>query len=99
MAKRRYGRKRRSKSKSVSLAVAAPVGYIGYRMYELAKSGNAVYIPTLLTGINSKDKTYEFGTAVQTWAPVLVGALVHKGANRLGINSMVRRATMGYLSI
>lgn len=99
MAKRRYGKKRRaSRSKSIPLSIMAPLAYIAMeRIYPAAKKGDFNQVNQALTGY-SNGHFYPLAVTT-TYGPLVVGIVAHKIANRVGVNNMVRRATMGYLSI
>ena len=97
---RRFSKKRRSsgKSKSIPLAIVAPLAYTGYEMVTQFMGGNKAMPQYMLTGVNANG-VFNSGRLVQTYAPILAGVVVHKVAQRVGVNNIVRKATMGYLSI
>lgn len=52
-----------------------------------------------LTGYNMINKQWHFSSLKEGMLPLLTGVAVHKVANRVGINSYIRRMTGGYISI
>lgn len=43
-----------------------------------------------LTGYDYLAQQWNFSEAVKGWAPILVGAVAHKLANKLGLNRMIK---------
>lgn len=88
------------KSKSLPVAVMAPLAYVGYEQIVkpiMKKDFNN--LAQNLTGFNPSDQTFNGYELLQTYGAPVVGVFVHKGAERIGLNNYVRRVTMGYLSI
>jgi len=52
-----------------------------------------------MTGFEWKGGGFSTGELIKGWAPLLIGAVAHKMANKMGINRSIRKATMGFLSI
>ena len=95
---RRFGKKRRSaKAKAIPLAVMVPLAYIGYDVGKKMLAGQFNDAAYIMTGY--KDGSFNPGRLAATYGPTVAGAVVHKVANKFGVNNMVRRATMGWLSI
>jgi len=96
----RFGRKRRGgsrKAKSIPVAIAAPLAYIGADIAKLGMNGDWKSVGYVMTGV--KDGKFDGGRVLATYGPTMAGVVVHKVANKVGLNNYVRRATMGYLSI
>ena len=97
MAFRKKRRGGSRKAKSIPIAVAAPLAYIGADIAKLGMAGDWKSVGYVMTGV--KDGKFDGGRVVATYGPTMVGVVVHKVANKVGLNNYVRRATMGYLSI
>lgn len=52
-----------------------------------------------MTGYEWKNNKWIASELAMGVGPLLLGGLVHKMANKMGINKTVRKATMGFLSI
>jgi len=52
-----------------------------------------------MTGYNALTGTFSGSELMMGWAPLLVGALAHKAANRLGINRMLSSAGIPLIRI
>lgn len=52
-----------------------------------------------MTGYEWKNNKWYASELAMGVGPLLLGGLVHKMANKMGINKTVRKATMGFLSI
>ena len=98
----RFRRKRGGsrKAKSIPVAVAAPMVYIGYREFKNASSGHMDNVVENLTGYNPERGSFNLMTPIKaTYGPMVAGVIGHKIANKVGLNNYIRRATMGYLSL
>jgi len=51
------------------------------------------------TGVDFVNGKFSAKEAVPFWIAMGAGVVVHKVANRVGVNNYVRRATMGWLSL
>jgi hypothetical protein len=96
----RFKRKRGGsrKAKSIPIAIALPVAAPAIQTGKYIMNGdmpNAMYI---WTGIDSQGKLQGKQLA-KTYVPIAAGVVIHKVANRVGVNNFVRRVSMGYLSI
>jgi hypothetical protein len=97
---------RRSKT-SLSLAMLAGLAPTLAYAYEGFKIGGdqggiveaAHRVTMRMTGWEWKGQRFYFDQLAMGVGPLLLGAGVHKLANKSGINRMVRKATMGFLSI
>ena len=103
MARRKYGKKRRSsRGKAIPLAVAIPVAMLAYDPLKAAMAGNVgeamLRLRKNVTGVEWNG-SFNAGNLLTSYGPVLVGAIVHKGANKFGINNYARKLSMGFLSI
>ena len=89
MAKRRYGKKRRSGgSKKLPLAIALPLGMAGAQAAKYAMAGNFTSAQHVFTGIQA-DGGFDQGRMMATYVPILAGVVIHKGASRLGVNRYI----------
>ena len=52
-----------------------------------------------LTGYDARSKSWSFGTLMRGLGPVVLGVLVHKGANKLGVNRAIARAGIPFFRI
>lgn len=95
-------RKRKGgKSKSIPMAIVVPIAYVGldaYRSYGLSTQMLAKIMKST-TGYDPAGKKFDAAAATPFWMGSLAGIVVHKVANKTGINKHVRKLTMGYLSI
>jgi len=103
MARRRYKKKsRRSKAKSIPVAVMAPIAMMAVNPMKYAISGDVgkafLELRKNVMGVEW-DGSFNPGALVGTYTPIITGVVVHKLANKFGINSYVRRMTGGYLSL
>lgn len=96
----RFKRKRGGsrKAKSIPMAIAAPLVAIGYEAGKDIMAGNMAELKWDLVAVNAEGK-FSTQKAMQIYAPLAIGVVVHKVANKTGVNNYVRRATMGWLSI
>jgi len=108
--KRSYSRPRRrvSKSKpSISLAMLAgfaPTLAFAYDGFKLPGDQGGITeaahrVTLRLTGYEWKNHIWSMNDLMKGLGPLVIGAIVHKGASRLGINRQLRKATMGFISI
>jgi len=56
-------------------------------------------IGSRLTGYNAYTSTFSGAELMRGWGPLLMGALVHKAANAIGINRMLSRAKVPLLRV
>ena len=99
---RRYRKKaRHHKAKSIPLAPIIPLAYV--TMNALTSSGSAASkmndFAANTIGYIPSSNTWAPSRAVPFWGATIAGVVVHKAANKVGLNSYVRRATFGYLSL
>jgi len=96
----RFKRKRGGsrKAKSIPIAVAAPLVMVGAEAAKFGMSGDWKNVGYIFTGVDASGN-FQGSRVVRTYLPIGAGIVVHKVANRVGVNNIVRRATMGYLSI
>lgn len=103
MAKKRISRRVRGMTLPVAvLAGFAPL--IGDTIYHVQHSGGVGTVPhTLawhLAGINTWDNNqFDFGRLLKGWAPIVGGVVLHKVANRLGINRALAGAGIPFIRI
>ena len=92
MAKRRYGKKRRSGgSKKLPLAIVAPMAVVGYGIAKDVMAGNNIMAVVKMTGFDTGSTSDRFKPQylVGTYGPILAGAMVHKVAGRMGVNRYI----------
>jgi len=98
--KNKKGKKKASKKLNIPVAIAAPLVYMG--MTQVAKpimAGDYKLLAINMTGFDPESQKFNFNELKQTYGPLAIGVVMHKGANRFGVNNYVRKATMGFLSI
>jgi len=80
------------------MAVAVPVAAQGYMVGKALMESDTAGAVWRLTGVK---RSGEFSTAdfLANWGPTLAGALVHIGANKLGINRMLANAKIPLIRI
>jgi len=100
----RYRRKRRGgsrKAKSIPVAPLIPVAAVAINAMSFngtaSQKLNHLAIHTI--GYDMEKGDFVPAAAVPFWAGEMVGIVVHKAANKMGVNNMVRRASFGYLSL
>jgi hypothetical protein len=59
----------------------------------------ANYLSMRMTGFDMDKGDFNPAVAMPFWAGTVAGVVVHKAANKVGINNYIRRATFGYLSL
>lgn len=95
--KRRGGRR----AKSIPIAPIAPLAYVA--MNSAMASGSAASkmnsFIAATTGYIPSSGDFSPSKAMPFWAGTIAGVVVHKAANKVGINNYVRKATFGYLSL
>lgn len=105
---RRVGR--RAKKTTLSLAVMAgfaptlAYAYEGFKLNEGKGPDGGMQeaahrLTMRLTGYEWKGNYWSSELLVQGLGPVLLGMLIHKGANKLGINRMLARAGVPLLRV
>ena len=96
MARKKY--RGRHKAKAIPVAVAAPLVAVGMEAASYAMAGSYGNMKWMFTDITDSGD-FQGGRLIKTYGPLAAGVVVHKVANRVGANNIVRRATMGFLSI
>lgn len=96
----RFKRKRGGsrKAKSIPIAIAVPLAVSAVDTFKYAQGGNWKSAAYVWTGVN-ENGGFDSSRIVKTYMPLAAGVVVHKIANRVGVNNFVRRVSMGYLSI
>lgn len=85
---------------TISLAILAglaPTAAFAYEGFKGADGmsgieGAAYHLTGRLTGYNWKTNQWYAGEMAKGWGPIILGAVVHKLANRVGINRMIASA-------
>jgi hypothetical protein len=98
MAWRKKKRGSSRKAKAIPVAVALPLAVAAVDTFKYAQGGNWSSAAYVWTGVN-KNGGFDSSRVMQTYVPIAAGVVVHKVANRVGVNNFVRRVSMGYLSI
>ena len=93
-SKRRGGRR----AKSIPVAVVAPLVMVGAEAAKFGMAGDWKNVGYIFTGVDATGN-FQGSRVVRTYLPMAAGIVVHKVANKVGVNNIVRRATMGFLSI
>lgn len=88
----------RAKKTTIPLAVVAGFGPLIADTITVAKQNGVAQIPHALAwhlaGVNTWDNNrFDFNRLVMGWTPILAGIVVHKFANKLGVNRAI--ANMG----
>ena len=103
MARRRRGkRSRRRTSKAIPVLPTVAAVLPAYKAWTGA-AGDFKTLPMLLmweyTGYNTDTGTFRYEKLAGTAGPIVVGYIAHKVANRIGVNRMIKKLTMGYLTL
>lgn len=96
MAKKKKSYSR--KAKSIPVAVAAPMIMVGAEAAKYAMAGQWSNVGYIFTGVDANGG-FQGSRILRTYGPMGAGIVVHKVANKVGVNNIVRRATFGFLSI
>ena len=99
MARRKKHRSRRAKA--IPVAPLIPLAVVAVRSYQQSGSAGAKLdaLMKYTTGYNWDAKDFQPEQALPFWMGTVAGVVVHKAANKIGVNNMIRRATFGYLSL
>ena len=98
----RRGRKGRGRkgSKAIPILLAVPAVLPAVRAY--GDVGLSAKLPAQMmlyyTGVDSSGH-WDAGFVKNAAVPIIVGAIGHKVANRLGVNRQVKKLTGGWLSL
>ena len=99
MAKGKKGKGKKG-SKAIPILLAVPAALPAIRAY--SDVGLTTKLPAQMlmyyTGVNSAGQ-WDSSFVKQAAIPILVGAIGHKVANRLGVNRQVKKLTMGWLQL
>jgi len=102
MAKHRYKKSHKRGKQSIPLAPVLPAVGLVLSAYTGAKGFNATMANNISKGMVGYDLTngkFAVASAVPFWLSTLGGVVLHKVANKSGVNAHVRKLTMGWLSI
>lgn len=89
------------RAKKMTLPVSLVAGFvpIGSRLFTSAKllakgdyDGAGRYASLYIAGWDVNDRKFRPSAIVNQWAPLLAGVVMHKAANRLGINRAIAAA-------
>ena len=100
MSRRRRGKRKGGKSKSIAIGPILPVAVLGWDAYTAAGGLNKNLPSSLMyvfTGL-PKDGPWVSAQASKAVGMVIAGLIAHKVANKT-VNKHIRKLTMGYLSI
>jgi len=102
MARRFRGKRRAGKkNRAIPISIVAPLAMPAIQ-YVIPKAiagdfkGAMSSLALEYAGIDANNK-FHFNQVAEVAVPLLVGVVVHKAANRFGINKYARKASMGYL--
>lgn len=84
---------------TVPMAIVAPAAWVGYRFLEPAVKGNMTLAVMQGTGYNFGTNSINKGAILDTYGPLLIGAVIHKGANYLGVNKALGRMKIPLLRV
>lgn len=94
---------RRRNKMTLPLAVLAPAGYIGMNtvsnFQKIGATGAMAVLTNQLTGYDPRTNDWKFSNLKYGLMPLMVGALAHKVAGRLGVNRMLASAGVPYFRI
>jgi len=101
------GRSHRKGKAAISLAMLAgfaPTVAFAYEGFKIGGDQGGIVeaahrVTMRLTGYEWKGGVFSAAELAKGWTPLLIGALAHMGAQKLGINRHLRKATMGFISI
>lgn len=103
---RNKSKKRSRSGKKFTLSLAAVAGFapLGKAIYDDFKTGNGVSdvpytLSAALTGYNMVDKKWHASHLMVGLVPISAGVLVHKIANKIGINRMLAQSGMPVLRV
>jgi len=94
----------RSKAKArIPLAVLAgfvPLAVFGYEGFKVGGLENATRrVAQRLTGYDSTAHVFIWKELMAGWGPILTGLIVHKAAQKFGLNRAIARAGIPFVSI
>ena len=94
--KKSYGRK----AKSIPVLPLLPVVAVAAAAMKYDSAESKINtISKSMIGYDTQNHSFTPASAVPFWGGEVAAIVVHKVANKVGVNSMVRRATFGYLSL
>lgn len=104
MAKKKIHKRAKPTVSLAVLAGLAPTAAYAYEGFKLGGDQGGIVeaahrVTMRLTGYEWKGKVWSASELAAGWVPLLAGAFIHKGANRLGINRMIARAGIPYLRV
>ena len=105
MARRRFGKKKRSgkRNKAIPVAIVAPlampaINYVLPKVMSGDIKGAVQSLALEYTGMDSAGK-FHANQLVEAYVPVAMGVVVHKMASKFGINRYARKYSMGFLEV
>ena len=105
MARRRFGKKKRSgkRNKAIPVAIVAPlampaINYVLPKVMSGDIKGAAQSLALEYAGIGADGKFYP-RQLVEAYVPLAMGIVVHKMAGKFGINRYARKYSMGLLEV
>ena len=88
MARGRSKKSRRGGSKKLPLAIMVPMAATAYESGKYLMAGDTANAAYVFSGIDSAGNL-QTGRLLKTYAPMLAGVVIHKGAARLGVNRYI----------
>lgn len=98
---RKRGRGRRGKL-SISVLPLIPVAAVTWNAYKAGGGLNSNMLNQMSNdtlGYNFKTGAFAFGQCLPFIGGEVLAVLLHKAANRFGVNAVIRRATMGIIGL
>ena len=97
---------RRAKKTTIPLSIVAgfaPLGMQMWRAGKLAMNGNmdeAAHIATIYgAGYDIKNRRISFPHLLYSYSPIIIGGIMHKAANKLGVNRALTSAGVPLIRI
>lgn len=83
---------------TIPLALAAPLGVAGIRVGKDLASGEYANAVQDVTGFDASGK-FHWPELVKTYGPVVAGLVMHKAANKFGVNRALANAGIPLIRI
>lgn len=82
---------------TVPMAMAVPIAYVAYNQGRKILAGNVKGAKEAMTGYT--DSGFSVGILMETYGPIVAGAVVHKAASYLGVNRMIGRSGIPFFRV
>lgn len=97
---------RRAKKTTIPVSIVAgfaPLGSQMWRAAKLAMAGNtddAAHIATIYAaGYDIKNRRISFPHLLYSYSPIIIGGMMHKAANKLGVNRALASSGLPFIRI